>query len=225
MNIRLILSGLAASAALCAMPETTHAAQIFVTNFGTGRIGQYTTSGATVDPALIITLGGPSKIAVFEENLFVSISNVTSESGRIGKFTTSGATVNPDLIPGLSFPLGIAVSGGNLFVMDSVTGTIGEYNATTGAIVDAALISGLNGPNGIAVSGGNLFVTNFQTGTIGEYTISGETVNASLISGLNEPTDIAVVSASVADASSTWGLLLLALSATFGLKPLLHRPA
>ena len=138
MNIRLILSGLAASAAFCAMPETTHAAQLFVTNFQTGTIGEYTTSGATVDPALI---------------------------------------------------------------------------------------SGLNGPQGIAVSGGNLFVTNFETGTIGEYTISGETVNASLISGLNEPTDIAVVSASVADASSTWVLLLLALTATFGLKPLLHRPA
>jgi DNA-binding beta-propeller fold protein YncE len=133
--------------------------------------------------------------------------------------------VNAALVSGLISPIDIAISGGNLFVTDSVTGTIGEYNATTGAIVDAALISGLNGPNGIAVSGGNLFVTNFQTGTIGEYTISGETVNASLISGLNEPTDIAIVSASIADASSTWVLLLLALTATFGLKPLLHRPA
>jgi DNA-binding beta-propeller fold protein YncE len=91
--------------------------------------------------------------------------------------------------------------------------------------VDPALITGLNQPNGIAISGGNLFVTNFETGTIGEYTLSGETVNASLISGLNQPTDIAVVSASVADASSTWVLLLLALTATFGLKLLLHRPA
>ena len=133
--------------------------------------------------------------------------------------------VNAALVSGLISPIDIAISGGNLFVTDSVTGTIGEYNATTGAIVDAALISGLNGPNGIAVSGGNLFVTNFQTGTIGEYTISGETVNASLISGLNEPTDIAVVSASVADASSTWVLLLLALTATFGLKALLRRSA
>ena len=73
--------------------------------------------------------------------------------------------------------------------------------------------------------GAQIFVVNFQTGTIGEYTISGETVNASLISGLNQPTDIVVVPSSVADASSTWALLLLALIATFGLKPLLHRPA
>ena len=109
-----------------------------------------------------------------------------------------------------------------IFVTNFKTGTIGEYNATTGAIVDADLISGLNGPSGIAVSGENLFVTNFQTGTIGQYTISGETVNASLISGLNQPTDIVVVSGSVAEASSTWALLLLAVTATFGLKPLLR---
>jgi hypothetical protein len=60
-----------------------------------------------------------------------------------------------------------------------------------------------------------IFVTDFETGTIGEYTTSGATVDPALISGLNEPTDIAVVSASVADASSTWALLLLALTATF----------
>jgi DNA-binding beta-propeller fold protein YncE len=133
--------------------------------------------------------------------------------------------VNAALVSGLISPIDIALSGGNLFVTDSFTGTIGEYNATTGAIVDADLVSGLNGPNGIAVFGGNLFVTNFQTGTIGEYTLSGETVNASLISGLNQPTDIVVVPSSVPDAFSTWALLLLALAATFGLKPLLRRAA
>ena len=117
--------------------------------------------------------------------------------------------MNASLVSGLISPIDIAVSGGNLFVTDSVTGTIGEYNATTGATVDADLVSGLDGPGGIAVFGGNLFVTSARTGTIGEYTISGETVNASLISGLNQPTDIVVVSASVADASSTWTLRLL----------------
>jgi hypothetical protein len=70
-----------------------------------------------------------------------------------------------------------------------------------------------------------LFVTNFQTGTIGEYTTWGATVNPVLISGLNQPVDIAVVSASVPDASMTWKLLLLSLTATFGLKALLRRSA
>jgi len=75
------------------------------------------------------------------------------------------------------------------------------------------------------VSGGNLFVTNSGSGTIGEYTTSGATVNPVLVSGLNQPVDIAVVSASVADASLTWTLLLLSLTATFGLKALLRRSA
>src|SRR5438034_8099320 len=80
MNIRLILSGLAASAALCAMPGTIRGAQIFVANFETGTIGEYTTSGATVDPALISGLSLPTDIAVSGEDLFVASSNI----GRIG---------------------------------------------------------------------------------------------------------------------------------------------
>src|SRR6266567_4560677 len=116
MNIRLILSGLAASAALCAMPGTIRGAQIFVANFETGTIGEYTTSGATVDPALISGLSLPQGIAVSGGNLLVTSLNVTSESSRIGKYTTSGATVNPALIPGLG-PVGdIVVSGERLFI-------------------------------------------------------------------------------------------------------------
>jgi hypothetical protein len=86
--------------------------------------------------------------------------------------------------------------------------------------------SGLNAPQGLALSGGNLFVTDINNGTIGEYNATnGATVSASLVSGLNHPESIAVVSTSVPDASSTWTLMLLGLTATFGLKPLLRRPA
>jgi hypothetical protein len=313
MNIRLIVSSLAACAALCAMPGTTRA-QIFVANFGAGTIGEYTTSGATVNAALISGLNGPFGIAVsggnlfvtslntigeyttsgatvnsalvsglnfFPEgiavsggNLFVTVSDVESETSHIGKYTTSGATVNAALISGLppSFDIavsgdklfvvegntiaeyttsgatvnpalvsglgdgagGIAVSGGNLFVtnfsFNSQLSTIGEYT-TSGTTVNAALVSGLSSAGEIAVSGGNLFVTNFNsfppnTGTISEYdATTGATINSALVSGLNEPAGIAVVSASVPDPSSTWTLLLLALTAMFGLKPLLRRPA
>jgi len=139
MNIRLILSGLAASLALCAIGGTTRA-QIFETSLNEG-------------------------------------------NDTIGEYTTSGATVNSALVSGLNFPVGIAVSGGKLFV----------------------------------VSNGN--------GTIGEYTTSGATVNPALVSGLNFPVGIAVVSASVPDASSTWTLLLLALTAIFGLKLVLRQSA
>jgi len=85
------------------------------------------------------------------------------------------------------------VSGSDLFVAnDTVTGSVGEYDATTAAPVNPALITGLSQPTGIAVSGSNLFVTNSTTGTIGEYTLAGTPVNAALVSGLSDPFGIAV---------------------------------
>jgi hypothetical protein len=103
-------------------------------------------------------------------------------------------------------------------------GTIGEYT-TSGATVNSALISGLHGPVSITVSGTDLFVVNHATGTISEYTTSGEMVNAALISGLHGPEGIAVGPGSVPDASSTRTLLLLGLTATFGLKVMLRQSA
>jgi pectin methylesterase-like acyl-CoA thioesterase len=223
MNIRLIFIGLAMAAALCAMPRTTRA-QIFITNARNGTIGEYTTSGATINPALVSGLNSPTDIAVSGENLFVT----NLDTGTVGEYTTSGTTVNPALVSGLTNPRGIAVSGGNLFVVN-VNGslnTIGEYT-TSGATVNPALVSV---PTtyflvDLAVSGGNLFVTNNGFGWIGEYTTSGATVNAALVSGLNQPIGIAVVTGSVPDASLTWTLLLLGLTATFGLKLVLRKPA
>ncbi|HEV2968368.1 MAG TPA: autotransporter-associated beta strand repeat-containing protein [Pirellulales bacterium] len=177
--------------ALWAMPATA-LAQIFVTNYNNGTIGEYTTTGATVNAALITGLNQPYGIAVSGGNLFV----VNNASGTIGEYTTTGETVNAALITGLHSPAGIAVSGGNLFVVNHVvnSGTIGEYTAS-GATVNASLITGLINPLSIAVSGENLFVTNFlnaNAGTIGEYTSTGATVNAALITGLNGPGGIAV---------------------------------
>jgi hypothetical protein len=91
MNIRLTFSGLVAFAALCAMSGTATCAQIFVTNGVNGTVGEYTTSGATVDPALISGLSQPFGIAVSGGNLFVT----NFLTGTIGEYTTSGATVNP----------------------------------------------------------------------------------------------------------------------------------
>ena len=151
-------------------------------------IGEYTTSGATVNAALVSGLNQPIGLAVSGGNLFVtSYGNM-----RIGKYdANSGAVVNAALVAGLNQPQHIAVSGGNLFVAEYGNNRIGEYT-TSGATVNAALVSGLNHPTGIAVAGGNLFVTNFDIGTIGEYTTSGATVNAALVSGLSQPAGIAV---------------------------------
>jgi hypothetical protein len=117
---------------------------LFVVNSGTGTIGEYTTDGATVNPALISGLAGPNGIAVSGSDLFVTNGFI----GTIGKYTTDGATVNPALISGLF--LDIAVSGSDLFVTNFLSGTIGEYT-TDGAMVNPALISGLSAPSGIAI--------------------------------------------------------------------------
>jgi len=114
---------------------------------GEDTIGEYTTSGATVNASLISGLTGPDGIAVSGSDLFV----VNLLDGTIGEYTTSGATVNAALISGLSFPEGIAVSGSDLFVANTGSGTIGAYT-TSGATVNASLISGLSTPVFLAVS-------------------------------------------------------------------------
>jgi DNA-binding beta-propeller fold protein YncE len=173
--------------------------QIFVTNSGTGTIGEYDyNTGGTVNAALVSGLNYPWGIAVSGVNLFVA--NNTAQT--IGKYNaTTGATVNASLVSGLNGPDGIAISGANLLVANSGYGsgtTIGAYNATTGATVKAALVSGLSSPTGIAVSGGYVFVANINSGTIGKYNATtGATVKAPLVSGLSSPSGIAVSGASL----------------------------
>jgi hypothetical protein len=205
---RLLAAGLGiAAAALSATPRTARG-QIFEVNVhdgseGTGSIGEYTTSGATMNASLISGLDYPTGIAVSGSSLFVAnyYSGNSSGLGTIGEYTTSGTTVQVPLISGLNNPIGIAVSGTNIFVTNQGTdsgggvavntGSIAEYT-TSGVLENSSLVSGLDAPYGLAVSGGNLFVTNGYSGTIGEYTTSGATVNASLVTGLDNPGFITV---------------------------------
>ncbi len=189
LRYRLVLA-----AACCALTSVAaHADEILVGNVTpTNTIGEYTTSGATVNPALISlpSPGSPEAITVSGSDVFVA-SQCCFNPGSISEYTTSGATVNASLVTGLnSVGLGIAVSGSDLFVALTGLGTIAEYT-TSGALVNASLISGLGGPVGLVGSGSNLFVANGVGGTIGEYTTSGATVNASLIA-LFAPDSIAL---------------------------------
>lgn len=120
--------------------SATRADTIFVANHGTGTIGEYTTSGATVNASLISGLSGPGSIAVSGSELFVVNPTPTN---TIGAYSTSGTTVNAALISGLGNPHQITVSGSNLFVANGdPADTIGEYT-TSGATVNSALVSGL----------------------------------------------------------------------------------
>jgi len=115
--------------------------QLFVSNWGDNSVGEYTTSGETVNASLITGLSGAFGLAVAGGNIFVADNNINVYGGRIGEYTTSGQTVNASLLSGLGFPLRVAVSGDDLFVLYD-SGTIGEYT-TSGATVNASLITGL----------------------------------------------------------------------------------
>ena len=75
---------------------------MFVTNADTGTIGgtvgEYTTSGAVINAALITGLNYPTGLALDGNgDLFV----VSKNDGLIGEYTTSGAVINASLITGL----------------------------------------------------------------------------------------------------------------------------
>ena len=96
----------AAATTLWTTCPTARGQDIFVANVASGTIGEYTTSGATVNASLVSGLTNPAGIAVSGSDLFV----VNQGSGTIGEYTTTGVTVNASLVSGLDNPSGIAIS-------------------------------------------------------------------------------------------------------------------
>ncbi len=86
-------------------------AQIFVVNHGSGTIGKYDMSGATINASFISGLSSPTGIAFAGDFMYVAQGN-----GTVRKYTTAGTLANSALITGLYFPLGLAVSGVSLYV-------------------------------------------------------------------------------------------------------------
>lgn len=184
-----------ALALTCGLAVTLKAQNLFIGNLEYNTIGEYSTSGATVNASLISGLAAPWGIAISGNNLFVANFEGGSR-GTIGEYTTSGMTVNASLISaGLNGPSGIAISGNDLFVANegyaSTPGGVGEYT-TSGATVNASLIPG-GFLYGIAISGNDMFILNDSNGTVGEYTTSGAPLYVS-ISGLGPVGGIAVSS-------------------------------
>jgi hypothetical protein len=193
----------ASSTTLWTTAPTARGQDIFVTNYGSGTIGEYTTSGATVNASLVSGLYNPLGVAVSGSTLYVAnygAGQSLTATGSIGEYTTSGTTVNASLISGL-IPVSVTASGSDLLVGNYLSvggfgppqfvGNLGEYT-TSGSTVNASLLEAGSPPN-IAVSGSDVY--EILGSKVGEYTTSGATVNASLITGLNSgnvPDDIAV---------------------------------
>src|SRR6266446_4031118 len=163
--------------------------QIFVLSFsssGTNSvIGEYATSGGTVNASLIqssIIQSDCSGGLAYDGKGHLFASNPNG----LGEYTTAGATVNASLVSSLNYVSSVVVDGGHVFVLYQadltfLTGpTIGEYT-TSGTPINASLISGV-ALNSVGLKGdgnGHLFVL---TGPqIAEYTTSGTLINASLI--------------------------------------------
>jgi hypothetical protein len=179
---------------LWAMPATAEG-QIFVTNQQIGTVGEYTLTGAAVNPTLLSGLLDPSTVAVSGSNLLVA----NDHGGTIGKYTTSGAPISPSLISGLpDFSTRFSLAGTSLFVLNPYKdlfthdqGKVGIYD-TSGAAITPTLLSGLNSTSGIAVADGAMYITSGALGTVSKYTTAGALVNPSLIAGLSSPSGIAV---------------------------------
>lgn len=169
-------------------------ADIFVTNWDSGTVGQYSNGGATINASLVTGLNNPTAIALTGGGPGSFLLVESFSTNRISQYTlgaSAGTVTNPfpNLITGLSGPRGIALSGLDLFVASNngATGSVAKYTlgAAPGTVLttNTSFLTGLSGStNGLASSGGNLFV---QTNTfIAEYTTAGVPVNTSLITGL-----------------------------------------
>jgi hypothetical protein len=152
----------------------TAQAQIYVANYASGTIGEYSLAGLAINTSFITGLSSPTGIAISGGYLYV-----VQENGTIRKYTTSGSLVNASLITGLYGPAGIAISGNNLFVANGggESSPIGEYT-TDGAVINPSLVTGLGNPQGLATDGNNLYVACWHTGTVGIYTTSGTPITS-----------------------------------------------
>jgi hypothetical protein len=85
---------------------------LYVANFGSGTIGEYTTSGAVINASLISGLNRPRFIQLDGNgDLFVVSDDINnSYNGTIGEYSTSGATINASLITGLPGLNGIVIA-------------------------------------------------------------------------------------------------------------------
>jgi hypothetical protein len=208
MNIRLVLSGLAACAMLCAMPPIA-GAKIFPMIFITNLSGSHTAAASpfggsgTIDesvdfgqPQLLVqNLAMPLDIAVTDDIVYAVIGN----KGIISAFSaTSGQVINNGNVAAVpkGKPVGIAAFGSNVFVADFSHNTVREYTSAGGSPV-LSFSQGINQPSEITASGGNLFVVN-KGGKIGEYiteydAATGQKLPGNLIQGLGGPIQITVL--------------------------------
>jgi len=195
-----LISGLSGAVAVA-----VYGSDLFVAT-SSGTIGEYTTSGRTIDSSLITGLASdgttqPLDLAVSGSGIFV----LTSESdpnlskvalGTIAQYTMSGVSVNPSVVSNIAIKGGsITALGPAIFIANG--SVVSEYTSA-GAEVSSDLTPGAYFPTAVAIYNSDLYITT-NTG-VSEYTLSGQPLAPNLISGLTQPTFLAVGAAAGPDA-------------------------
>jgi len=129
-----LISGLVGPQAIAAT-----GADLFVTSGATTNIvGEYTTSGSTVNASLVTGLTNAFAIAVSGSNLYVANDTATGTVGEYTLGSTPGtiSSSNASLITGLNKPIGIALPMGTPPGTSSTT-TATYSSVSSGSTVDA----------------------------------------------------------------------------------------
>src|ERR1017187_836293 len=187
------------------LAASTQAQNLFVADFSSGNIYEYTPGGAK--STFASGLSSPEGLAFNRAgDLFVS-EGYTS----IIKITPSGA--QSTFASGLNNPVGLAFNNaGDLFVANQGAKDIIEITPDGGQSVFA---SGLNSPWGPAFnSAGNLFESDGISGNIYEFTPDG--VRSTFALGLAQPTGLAFSGETLpVPEPSAYGLLAIGATALF----------
>ena len=185
---------------------TFHNGSLYLTEWSTRRIAQYTTSGAIVNASLVSGLDYATKPTFGGNgNMYVLLA------GKISEYTPTGSFVKNINISGLAYPGGLAMDQNYFYISDYGLNKILKYTLG-GTLVSSALITGLQSPGDIYLDGdGGLYVINRGGGAIGKYSTTGVTINSSFVSGLTTPLSFVVVPEPATITVTILGLVLCSL--------------
>jgi len=154
-------------------------AQVFVAN-QSGSIGEYTVSGATINPNLITGLptssgAGPEGLAVEATSNGYNLFAADDANGAIYEYQVNGGTVSAATTIGTvpsGMPTSLAVSGTTLYIADDDTGNVLKYDLSGSSPVQSTVVTGQGdfSPRALALGGSNLYITDTNNvGSVVEY--------------------------------------------------------
>ena len=160
---------------------------IYVSNYGGGKIGRYSLATRTYMSAFVTTSTNPYGIDVSNGNIYVACN-----SGVIQIFSVyTGSSYTSVTVP--SNTSGLTIMGNFIYTSNTSTNTINIYSLTPSVSLVGSITTVTSNNNYLSSYNGNLYVcAPFESGNVGRYTLAtnGLSVtasNASFITGLSQP--------------------------------------